>query len=122
MHHAVMWLSLILSISNRIENREYRSPIVRVQFAQLCSVIHVACRLLGAAVEKAVVDEVEHGGEQRQRAAGDRRPERPVEVHVGRRQPINVQRQLGLGVVARPRAATEHRHRGRLDADCHRTP
>jgi len=93
-----------------------------MQFAQLCSVIHVACRLLGAAVEKAVVDEVEHGGEQRQCAAGDRRPEGPVKVHVGRRQPINVQSQRGLGVVARPRPTTEYRHGGRLHADCHRTP
>lgn len=69
------------------------------------------------ALEKAVVDEVEHGGEQRQCAAGHRHPETPVEVHVGGRQPINVERQLRLGAVSRPRPASEHRHGRRLHAE-----
>ena len=117
-YHAV---SLILSISSHIDSKCW---LLWSKFWFLNAVRPAPIsatrrwRLLRVAVEKAVVDEVEHCGKERQSATSDRHPETPVEVHVRRSEPVDVECQQRLGVVSSPRSATEHRHRSRLHANC----
>ena len=120
-HHKLT--TFILSISNRINsnlNTDDSNRNANFQCGSPSSRIHAARYLLGVAVETAVVDEVEHSGQQRQCTAGDRHPETPVEVDVRRGTPVDVQSQRRLGVVPVPRSTTKHRHTSRLYADCHK--
>ena len=91
-----------------LESFNFGSPSSGVQAAWL---------LLEAAVETAIVDDVEHSGEKGQCAAGDRHPEAPVEVDLGGFSPVDVHGQQRLGVVLVPRPTTKRRNRSRLDAD-----